>query len=50
MAIYHLKRFGYVGDLTKAAIIVYTIISTIIIVSSFILIVTRSWPIDFNLS
>lgn len=49
MAIYHLRRFGYVGDLTKTAIIVYLIASVVIISFSIILISTRNWPADFNL-
>lgn len=38
IAIYHLWRFGYVGDLTKLAIIIYVIISVLIIVFTLILI------------
>jgi len=48
LAIYHLWRFGYVGDLTKPAILYYLIISAIIIIVSIIFISTRPWPIDFN--
>lgn len=47
--IYHLKRFGYVGDFTKTAIAIYVGLSLAIIVISLILISFRQWPIDFNL-
>lgn len=49
IAIYHLWRFGYVGDLTKPAIIFYIIISVAIIVISLIIILIRPWPADFNI-
>lgn len=49
IAIYHLKRFGYVGDLTKPVMIIYSVVSASIIILSFIIIATRSWPIDFKL-
>jgi hypothetical protein len=34
-AIYHLNRFGYVGDLTKPVIIFYLIIVAIIVIVTF---------------
>lgn len=46
--IYHLQRFGYVGDFTKTAIVIYVGSSLAIIVISLILISFRQWPIDFN--
>jgi len=49
VAIYHLWRFGYVGDLTKPAIIFYIIVSVVIIFISLIFIIIRPWPSDFNL-
>ena len=49
VGIYHLWRFGYVGDLTKPIIILYSVISSIIIIISLIVIATRPWPIDFNI-
>jgi len=39
--IYHLWRFGYSGDLTKAIIIIYSFISAAIIVVSLFLISVR---------
>ena len=48
-AIYHLWRFGFVGDLTKKAIIIYLILSTVVIVTSLILILTRAWPSEIKL-
>lgn len=42
--IYHLWRFGYVGDLTKPAIIFYVIISVSVIVITLIAISLRTWP------
>ena len=47
--IYHLFRFGYVGDLTRPVAILYTVISLIIIIISLILILTRNWPVGFDL-
>lgn len=48
-AIYHLNRFGYVGDLTKPVIILYSILSISVIIISLVLIALRDWPLDFNL-
>lgn len=48
-AIYHLNRFGYVGDLTRPVIAIYIVISIIVIAVTLVLISTRSWPSDFNL-
>ena len=49
IGIYHLWRFGYVGDLTKPVIIIYSIIAILIIILSVVLIGFKPWPIDFNL-
>lgn len=49
IGIYHLWRFGYIGDLTKPAIAIYIVVTAVIIVLSLVLISTRSWPVDFNL-
>jgi hypothetical protein len=48
-AIYHLNRFGYVGDLTRPVIAIYIVLSAIVIAVTFVLIATRSWPSDFSL-
>jgi len=42
--LYHLWRFGYVGDLTKPAIIIYLISSIAVIVITVIAMSLRSWP------
>lgn len=34
--IYHLRRFGYAGDLTKAIIVAYTLLSVAVVVLSII--------------
>ena len=34
--VYHLRRFGYAGDLTKTIIIVYTLLSVAVIVLSVV--------------
>lgn len=47
--IYHLRRFGYAGDLTRSAIFVYIGLSLAVIAVSLILISFRPWPVDFNL-
>jgi len=49
IGIYHLWRFGYVGDLTKPAIVIYSVLALIIIIMSIILILLKQWPTDFNL-
>lgn len=41
--IYHLWRFGYVGDLTKPAMIFYIAISISVIIITIIAISIRSW-------
>lgn len=46
--IYHLWRFGYVGDLTKPAIFIYIILVSLVIIASLILIFAQSWPATFN--
>ena len=45
--IYHLRRFGYVGDLTQPIIIIYIIISIVVIVFTIIAMAFRSWPTTF---
>ncbi len=42
-AIYHARRFGFVGDATKVAVDIYLIVSAIIIISSFVLILGCDW-------
>lgn len=37
IGIYHLWRFGYIGDLTRPVIVIYVAISLFIIIYSFIL-------------
>lgn len=49
IGIYHLWRFGYVGDLTKPAIVIYSILVLLIIIISIILISFQQWPTDFNI-
>ncbi|MDD3086454.1 MAG: hypothetical protein PHH45_00690 [Patescibacteria group bacterium] len=41
--IYHLWRFGYIGDMTKPAIYIYIFMSASIIVLTFFAISFRSW-------
>jgi len=48
-ALYHLNRFGYVGDLTRSVMAIYIVLSVIVIMITLILIATRSWPAGFNL-
>lgn len=43
VGIYHLWRFGYVGDLTRPAIILYVLMSAAIIGLSLLLIASRDW-------
>ncbi|HLC43744.1 MAG TPA: hypothetical protein VJK08_01275 [Patescibacteria group bacterium] len=38
VGIYHLRRFGYAGDLTKPAILLYSLLSLLVIVISFVVI------------
>ena len=49
IAIYHLRRFGYVGDLTRKAIVLYSIFSIVVIGLSFMFILTSSWPTEFSI-
>lgn len=49
LGLYHLWRYGYVGDLTKPAIVTYVILSVVVIVVSFILIAFRPWPAGFTI-
>ena len=45
--IYHLWRFGYVGDLTKPAIVIYIILSVGVIVLTVLALSLRNWsPIN----
>lgn len=48
LGLYHLWRYGYIGDLTKPAIVVYILISAVLIITSFIVIAFRPWPAGFN--
>lgn len=48
-AVYHLNRFGYVGDLTRPIMVIYIMLSIIVITTTLILIATRSWPTGLNL-
>ena len=45
-AVYHLWRFGYVGDLTKTAIIIYVLLSAIVIAISLVSISTVNWSAE----
>lgn len=38
VGIYHLRRFGYAGDLTKPAIFLYSLLSVLAIIVSFVVI------------
>ena len=42
---YHLRRFGYAGDLTKPVILFYTIISTAVIIVTVLAIVYESYGV-----
>ena len=42
--IYHLWRFGYVGDLTKPAILIYVFASLAVIILTLIGMIFRPWP------
>jgi len=42
--LYHLWRFGYVGDFTKPAIIIYVVSTITVIVFTLIAISLRAWP------
>jgi len=41
VGIYHLWRFGYVGDATRPVIIIYSTLSVLIVVLSLVLIFIR---------
>lgn len=45
-AIYHLWRFGYVGDLTKTAIVLYTLLSVVVIAISLMAVSTINWSTE----
>jgi len=40
--IYHLWHFGFSGDKTRLAIIIYTLIASAIIISTFVILFIRS--------
>ncbi|PIU24486.1 hypothetical protein COT12_00770 [Candidatus Berkelbacteria bacterium CG08_land_8_20_14_0_20_39_8] len=42
--IYHLWRFGYVGDLTKPVIFLYVAVSITTIILTLTIMSFRSWP------
>lgn len=48
--IYHLWRFGYVGDLTRPAIVLYCLASAGVILFSLLLIASRDWSGGFDLN
>jgi hypothetical protein len=48
VGVYHLWRFGYVGDLTKPFIFAYIAVSAIVIIITLIFILTRQWPVGFS--
>lgn len=41
IGIYHLWRFGYVGDLTRPVIVLYSLLSLIIVSGSLLFIIIR---------
>ena len=48
IGIYHLWRFGYIGDLTKPVIFAYIGAVVLILIITTILIFTRPWPFEFT--
>ena len=42
MAFYHLRRFGFVGDLTKPVMFVYSVIAILIIAISILLLIANN--------
>lgn len=48
--LYHLLRYGYVGDLTRPVLWIYVAIGIFIILFSLILIVQREWGSEIILS
>ena len=44
IGLYHLWRFGYVGDLTKPSIVIYVVLSVTTITFTLMAISLRSWP------
>ncbi|PIS07675.1 hypothetical protein COT78_02235 [Candidatus Berkelbacteria bacterium CG10_big_fil_rev_8_21_14_0_10_43_13] len=40
---YHLRRFGYAGDLTKPVILFYTVVSTAVIIATILAIIYKSF-------
>jgi|GEM_PF-761795 len=42
---YHLRRFGYAGDLTKPVILIYTVISTVVIIVTVLTIIYEVYGI-----
>lgn len=47
LGLYHLWRFGYLGDLTKPAVIIYLVIVVTTIVLTLMAISFRSWQQPF---
>jgi len=43
--VYHLCRFGYIGDLTKPVMMIYSFLSIVIVLASLLIISIRDWPI-----
>jgi len=43
LGLYHLWRFGYVGDLTKPAMVVYILASVGVVILTVILMSLRIW-------
>lgn len=48
LGLYHLYRYGYIGDLTKPVIASYIIIAISLILLSIVLIALRPWPPEFT--
>ena len=46
LGLYHLYRYGYIGDLTKPIMVVYSIAAIGVIFLSIILIAIRPWPVE----
>ena len=46
--LYHLWRFGYIGDLTKPAIVVYIVLTVTVIALTLMAVSFRAWPTTFS--
>lgn len=46
VGIYHLLRFGYVGDLTKPIALVYLLLSGLVIVATIVVLLMRNLSIN----